>query len=107
MRRSFCIAAIAAAVLSCTTAEDNTISVVPYPNEVTVSCGTFNAAGAAFECSADIDEASLNVITTFEDQLSMVSGCEKASSSNTFTLTLDTDLPEEAYHWLSAERLLK
>ncbi len=97
MRRSFCIAAIAAAVLSCTTAEDNTISVVPYPNEVTVSCGTFNAAGAAFECSADIDEASLNVITTFEDQLSMVSGCEKASSSNTFTFTLDTDLPEEAY----------
>ncbi len=97
MRRSFCIAAIAAAVLSCTTAEDNIISVVPYPNEVTVSCGTFNAAGAAFECSADIDEASLNVITTFEDQLSMVSGCEKASSSNTFTFTLDTDLPEEAY----------
>ena len=97
MRRSFFIAAIAAAVLSCTTAEKNTISVVPYPNEVTVSNGTFNAAGAAFHCSADIDRASLNAIAAFADQLSMVSGVEKASSSNTFTFTSDPDLPEEAY----------
>ena len=97
MRRSFCIAAIAAAVLSCTTTEDNTISVVPYPNEIIVNNGTFNAAGAAFHCSADLDEASRNIITAFENQLCMVSGCEKASTSNTFTFSLDTSLPEEAY----------
>ena len=97
MRRSFFIAAIAAAVLSCTNAGDNTINVVPYPNEVSIQSGTFDAAGAAFQCSEDIDEASANAIAAFADQLSTVSGIKDAGTGNCFTFTVDSSLPEEAY----------
>ena len=97
MRRSFFFAAIATAVLSCTNAGDNTINVVPYPNEVSIQSGTFNAAGAAFKCSEDIDEASANAIAAFADQLSTVSGIKDAGTGNCFTFTADPALPEEAY----------
>jgi len=91
----------AAAILSCSPAEKSNITVVPYPNEVEVKAGTFNAAGAAFHCSADIDEGSMNLINGFAGQLSLVSGQESTVDNNTasdgFNFSVDASLPEEAY----------
>ena len=70
--------AAAFAVASCCNAEKNAIEVVPYPNEVEVKSGSFQAAGAGFSYSAEIDEASKNIVTNFAGQLSLVSG--KASN---------------------------
>ena len=101
MRRSFFIAAIAAAVISCGTANDNTISVVPYPNEVNIKGGSFDAAGAGFHYAPELDEASVNAIKAFAGQLSLVSGTESTvdgdAATNGFIFTLDAALPEEAY----------
>ena len=97
MRRTFIIAAIAAAVLSCTDSGDITINVVPYPNEVNIQSGTFEAAGAAFRCSEDIDEASANVIASFADKLAAVSGAGNGDTQHSFVFALDASLPEEAY----------
>lgn len=101
MRRSFFIAALAAAVISCGTANDNTISVVPYPNEVNIKGGSFDAAGAGFHYAPELDEASANAIKAFAGQLSFVSGTEStvddAAASDGFIFTLDATMPEEAY----------
>ena len=91
----------AAAILSCSPAEKPNITVVPYPNEVEVKAGTFNAAGAAFHCSADIDEGSMNLINGFAGQLSLVSGQESTVDNNPasdgFNFSVDASLPKEAY----------
>ena len=101
MRRSFFIAAIAAAVISCSTSDKGTLSVVPYPNEVTVRNGSFNAEGADFHCTSDLDEASMNIVRTFAQQLSLVTGTEstvdQAKTAEGFVFAYDASLPEEAY----------
>ena len=101
MRRSIFIAAIAAAVISCSTPDKGTLSVVPYPNEVSIKNGTFNAKGAAFHCCQQLDEASQNVVKAFAAQLSLVSGSEStidnAKASEGFIFAYDAALPEEAY----------
>ena len=78
MRKSLLLVAIAVAVISCSTTENQTLSVVPYPNEVNILNGTFNAAGADVRFAAELDEASCNAIKSFADQLSMVTGQENA-----------------------------
>ena len=101
MKRILILSAIAAALLSCSPAGQSNITVVPYPNEVEVKAGTFNAAGAGFHCSEEIDEASMNIIRGFAAQLSMTSGKENTVdgnlSSEGFNFTVDSKLPEEAY----------
>ena len=101
MRRPIFLAAIAAAVISCSTADKENLSVVPYPNEVTVKNGTFNAAGADIQIPADIDQASLNVIKAFADQLALVTGqastINGTASATRFNFIYDKAMAEEAY----------
>ena len=101
MRRISILAAIAAAMLSCTSVNDNVINVVPYPNEVEVKAGTFDAAGAEFHLSEGLDEGTVNIIEAFAAQLSLTSGKECTTDSNGsrdgFIFTLNPDMPEEAY----------
>ena len=101
MKRILILSAIAATLLSCSPAGQNDITVIPYPNEVEIKAGTFNAAGAGFHCSEDIDEASKNIISGFAAQLSLTSGKESTVdgnlSSEGFNFTVDSALPAEAY----------
>ena len=101
MKRILILSAIAAALLSCSNAGQSNITVVPYPNEVEVKAGTFNAAGAGFHCSEEIDEASMNVISGFAAQLSLTSGQESTVDNNLsaegFNFSVDSALPAEAY----------
>lgn len=93
--------AAAIAVASCCNAEKNLIEVVPYPNEVEIKCGTFNAAGAGFSYSSELDEASRNIINSFAAQLSLVSGAESTVSAEAadkgFIFVLDSAMPAESY----------
>ncbi len=101
MRKTLFFAAIAAAAIACSTVDENTISVVPYPNEVSIKNGTFNAAGSDFHICADIDEASAKVIKAFADRLSQASGQDSRTdgqnTSEGFVFLLDRNMPEEAY----------
>ncbi len=74
MKKLMILTAVAAALISCSTAEVKTINVVPYPNEVTVKTGSFDICGADFHYDTKLDEATQNVIKSFACQLSLVTG---------------------------------
>lgn len=83
------------------------ITVVPFPNEVEVLNGEFDAAGAAFHYSSEMDEPSVNIVKAFAAQLSLVSAQESAvaegAGESGFVFILNSQLPEEAYT-LSVDR---
>ena len=60
---------IAVAVLSATAIMARNVTVVPYPDDVVISDGTFNAAGAGFRYDAGFDklakDAVLNLLHSF------------------------------------------
>lgn len=101
MKKTLFIAAFAAVMLSCSPAGETTINVVPYPNEVEVKSGTFDAAGAAFHHSEGLCEGTIDLMNAFAQQLSLVSGKESSvtagKAGDGFIFILDNDLPEEAY----------
>ncbi len=100
MKKFILLASIAAAMISCA-AVDQKVTVVPYPNEITVNGGTFNAAGADFHYAAEFDEATVNIVKDFAAQLSLVTGKESTVDAGTaskgFTFVYDAALAEEAY----------
>jgi hexosaminidase len=83
------------------------ITVVPFPNDVEVLAGDFDAAGAAFHYAAEIQEPAVNLIKAFAAQLSLVSAQEstmtEGAGDNGFVFVCNDQLPEEAYT-LSVER---
>ena len=101
MRRLIFLAAVAAAVISCKTTDKGTLSVVPYPNEVNILSGTFNAAGADIRFAEDLDKGSAGVIRIFADQLALVTGqastINGTDAASHFLFTFDASLPDEAY----------
>ncbi len=101
MRKIFLLSAAVAAFMACGTADNQTLTVVPYPNEVNINPGSFNVAGAGFHLSSGFDETTRNVIANFAGQLSLVTGQEAAVDENVskegFIFILDPQMPEEAY----------
>ncbi len=89
-------------LMACSTPEIKNITVVPYPNEVELTEGTFNAKGADFHYSADFDQAAKDIIGKFAEQLSLVTGSrstvEEGDAGKGFVFILDTTVPEEAYN---------
>ena len=80
----------------------NSISnVVPYPNEVQMGEGEFNAKGAAVTYDAALDEATVNLINAFASKLSTISGTESEVSAGTaeqgFVFVNNPEIAEEAY----------
>ena len=77
------------------------ITVVPFPNDVEVLNGEFDAAGTAFHYSSEMDEPSVNLVKAFAAQLSLVSAQESAvaegAGESGFVFILNSQLPEEAY----------
>lgn len=100
MKRISILAALAAILFSCTPAVDD-INVVPYPNEIEIKSGTFDAAGADFHYPEAADEGTKSIIEAFASQLSLVSGKESVVGNGTsregFVFILDEGMPEEAY----------
>ena len=101
MKKTLLLSTLAAAFFSCCPAPQETLSVVPYPNDVTIKSGTFDAQGAAFHYSEGFDEATQNLIKGFAERLALVSGSEcvveEGKAGEGFVFTLDPAMPEEAY----------
>lgn len=101
MKRPIILSAVAALLISCAPQESQTLTVVPYPNEVSIQNGTFDAAGADFHYSAEFDNAAQNIIKGFADHLSLVSGKDskitEGDSTEGFVFLYDASMPEEAY----------
>ncbi len=102
MKRFFVIAALAVALFSCTQSDKNRIAVVPYPNEVEIKTGSFDAAGADFHCPPPADESIDDLVRNFASQLSLVCGKESRTdnevSDNGFVFITDSEMAEEAYN---------
>ena len=78
MKKFFYIILAIALAVSCTGSRgvdgDYLLDIIPYPEDVTIRSGSFNAAGATFHCDPLMDEASRNVASKFAARLSEASG---------------------------------
>ena len=102
MKKIFLLLTLVLAV-SCTAemSENDVINVVPYPNEVQLRDGVFNAKGAAVTYAAAMDEASVALVKAFAEKLSQISGAESTAlegdAEKGFVFVYNELVPEEAY----------
>lgn len=102
MNRILAVFAVLLAV-SCANLHDSDeyLDIVPYPNEVSLRSGSFNAAGAAFHCDGNMDEMSRKIVSDFAARLSLVSGKESdlttGNSRSGFNFVLDSSKASEEY----------
>lgn len=80
---------------------DNTIDVIPYPNQVETHCGKFVAAGAGVSYCPEMDVRSVEAVKSFANALSSATGKESSISTEAtdrgFSFVMDQSLPSEAY----------
>ena len=86
---------------ACTSADVKDITVIPYPNELTIKSGSFDAAGADISYDAEFEAYAKDAIVSFAEQLSKTSGKTSAtaegSSSAGFVFVHNPELAKEAY----------
>ena len=101
MKKIYILLSAALLAIGCQQGTTDSINVIPYPNEVEVKGGTFNAAGAAFCYASEFDQAAKDAINSFASQLSLVTGVESLASEGTeskgFVFRYNAALPAEAY----------
>ena len=77
------------------------IHVIPQPESITVSKGSFSVAGAKICAGKDLDEESLQWVNTFAQRLTLVTGktSEVVSepSGRCIEFVADAEMPAEAY----------
>lgn len=61
-------------IAACNPKEVTEISVVPYPNEVSLNSGAFDAAGADIHYDAQFEEYAKDAVVSFAQQLALTSG---------------------------------
>ena len=81
MKRTTLLLTLMLAVACSTDKQPQPFSVIPMPNDVTLSEGSFNLAGQDFYADAALDQASHKAIADFWDQLYRVSGKKSTLSS--------------------------
>ena len=99
------VALAATAVIALTVVKNSAqseVTIVPYPNEIELGIGTFDAKGAEVTYDVALDEATVNVIKAFAEKLSSVSGAKNVVSSGKsdkgFVFVYNASLPLEAYN---------
>ena len=101
MKKIYILLSAALLAFGCQQGTTDSINVIPYPNEVEVKGGTFNAAGAGFCYASEFDQAAKDAINSFASQLSLVTGAESLASEGTaskgFVFRYNAELPAEAY----------
>ena len=101
MRNILPVILAAALVVGCNMTEVKPLTVVPYPNEVELSTGAFNAQGAELHYDTDFKDYAADAIKAFAEQLSMATGEEcrisEGESRSGFVFRFVPTLPEEAY----------
>ena len=101
MKKTLIILSVLLAAVACAPKDAQTLSVVPYPNEVTFKTGEFCVAGAPVRYEAANDDYSKALFNSFAEQLTLVTGVESAvyegKAGNGFSFVLDAEVPHEAY----------
>lgn len=101
MKFVYIMLAAALAVVSCTGKGDQTVNIVPYPQEINVRPGQFDAAGADFHYCEGLDDKTVNAIKSFAARLSTATGKEshvkECGSRDGFIFKVDPSMAEEAY----------
>ena len=101
--KRFLLIALLAVLASCKAEvrQSNVLDVVPYPNDVKVAEGVFDAKGAAVAYGSSLDTASENVIKAFAEKLSAMSGAKSVVSEGEaqegFVFVCNEAVPAEAY----------
>ena len=87
------------------------ISVVPYPNEVSMGSGSIDIAGIRFNYSPELDIASKAYIETFAGQLSLATGktssVKESKKVKGISFISDSSLAKEAYTLDISRRAVK
>lgn len=89
----------------------DTITVVPFPNNIEMGYGEFDASGADFYVNSSMDEYTKNAINDFATKLSTVTGVEstvqEGKANKGFIFEVDTNLAKEAYKLDISKKLVK
>ncbi|MCR5003525.1 MAG: beta-N-acetylhexosaminidase [Bacteroidales bacterium] len=85
--------------VSCSTPQQpQPFSVIPMPNDVQLSEGSFNIVGARITCDSKMDEASLKAVENFASSIKTVTGrnCNGRGDGN-IVFTVNPELGKEEY----------
>ena len=98
-------------MILCSASLPKTIEVIPYPNEVIICEGTFNAKGATFTIDPAMGQGAKMTVKSFAENLSLVGAkkckVKEGKSQKGFVFTLDSSLATEAYSLeITPERVL-
>lgn len=101
MKKSIFIFLVAAAVSSCCGKVVEKVNLVPYPQNVEITCGTFDVEDADVRYYKGADEKVVALAERLADQLSEVTGEDRevkaGKGCGSINLILDETLAEEAY----------
>lgn len=97
---------------SCCSNGNTTITVTPYPNEIEILNGRFDAANADFHCDPAIDDDSQKLIASLWNQISVASGAVGTTYGNDegnkgFCFHYDPNLKTEEYHITVTRKAVK
>lgn len=100
MKRLLFLGIVAVAVSACCGKVVEKVNIVPYPQEVTIKNGSFDAAGATVRYSADADSLTVALAERLASQLTLATGEQsvvKKGRGCGINLVLDQSLAEEEY----------
>ena len=100
MRKLILMTIVAVAVSACCGKVVEKVNLVPYPQEVTIENGSFDAAGATVRYSADADSLTVALAERLASQLTLATGetsVVKKGRGCGINLVLDQSLAEEEY----------
>ena len=101
MKKSIFIFLVAAAVSSCCGKVVEKVNLVPYPQNVEITCGSFDVEDADVRYYQGADEKRVALAERFASQLDIVAGedhkVKVGKKAGSINLILDKSLAEEAY----------
>ena len=101
MKKSIFIFLVAAAVSSCCGKVVEKVNLVPYPQNVEITCGSFDVEDADVRYYKGADEKLVALAERFASQLDIVAGedhkVKVGKKAGSINLILDESLAEEAY----------
>lgn len=97
MKHLAILLAAAALSVACSAPKPQDFQVIPMPENVTFSEGTFNAKGSAVMFDENLDEASFDAILRFVDALETASGAQCKYAEGGFLFQVNPNLGAEEY----------
>ena len=97
MKRISILLAAAAMTMACANPQPQEFHVIPMPESVTITEGSYNVKGAAFNVADNLDELSVKAIERFKQALETASGKKCRKGNGGFSFTLNPNLGAEEY----------